>query len=132
MSVPWSARIGSPGLLAGVSRNPWLLALWLGPVVWIGVALFEEAARAFLLRRLWLALPGAAGRWFAILVVSALVGLGHAYQGVAAIICIAIQSIVFGWVFLRTGRIRALIVGHALYDSVQIAMAVIAIRQMGY
>jgi hypothetical protein len=128
------SRPASPqilGLIGGVARNPWLLAVWLGPVVWIGVALFEEVARVFLLRRLWLVLPGSVGEWIGIVVVSALVGLVHAYQGVAAIVCVGLQSVILAWVFLRTGRIRALVVGHALCDSVQIAMAVVAIRQMG-
>jgi membrane protease YdiL (CAAX protease family) len=118
-------------LISGVVRDPLLLALWLGPVVWVGVALLEELARAFLLRRLWLAWPGGAGLWGVIVIVSALTGLIHAYQGPAAVVSIGIQSVVLGWVYLRTGRIRALIVGHALYDSVQIVFAVVMIRQMG-
>jgi membrane protease YdiL (CAAX protease family) len=36
-----------------------------------------------------------------------------------------------GWFFMATGRIRALIVAHALYDSIQIIFAVVSIRQMG-
>jgi hypothetical protein len=40
-------------LIAGLSRDPLYLALWLGPVVWIGVAGFEELMRAFVLRRSW-------------------------------------------------------------------------------
>jgi membrane protease YdiL (CAAX protease family) len=127
-------RPPAPGiveLLSGVARNPWLLALWLGPVVWIGVALFEELARAFLLRRLWQAWPGVASAWVGILVVSTLTGLVHAYQGPAAIFSIGLLSILLGGFYLRTGRIRALIVSHALFDSVQIVMAVVTIRQMG-
>jgi membrane protease YdiL (CAAX protease family) len=118
-------------LVSGVVRNPWLLALWLGPVVWIGVALFEELGRAFLLRRIWQAWPGASGRWAGIMIVSALVGLVHAYQGSAAVVMIGIESLLLGWIYLRTGRIRALIVCHALYDSVQIVLAVVTIRQLG-
>lgn len=118
-------------LMAGLARNPWMLALWLGPVVWIGVALFEELMRAFLLRRLWRVWPGPAGRWAVVAVVSALVGLAHGYQGPGAIVCIGVQSFFLGWFFMSTGRIRALIVSHALYDSVQIVMAVVAIRAAG-
>lgn len=118
-------------LLGGVVRDPWLLALWLGPVVWIGVALFEELARAFLLRRLWQAWPGAGNAWIAVLAVSALTGMVHLYQGPAAMASIGLQSVLLGWFYYRTGRIRALIVSHALYDSVQIVFAVVAIRQMG-
>jgi membrane protease YdiL (CAAX protease family) len=122
---------GILALIAEVTRDPWLLALWLGPVVWIGVALFEELARAFLLRRFWKVWPGVAGAWSAILLVSAMTGMVHLYQGPAAIVSIGLQSVFLGWFYLRTGRIRALIVGHALYDSVQIVFAVVMIRQMG-
>jgi hypothetical protein len=118
-------------LLDGVVHDPRLLALWLGPVVWIGVALFEELARAFLLRRLWVVVPGSTARWGAVVLVSAFVGLGHLYQGVGAAVEIGIQSIALGAVFLVTGRLRALVVAHGVYDSVQIVAAVIAIRGMG-
>lgn len=116
-------------LLNGLSRHPLLLALWLGPVVWIGVAGFEELWRAFMLRRLWWVWPGQAGRWVALLVVSALVGLAHLYQGWSAVVSIALMSILMGWFFMATGRIRALIVAHALYDSIQIVFAMIVIRR---
>ncbi len=119
-------------LIAAVSRDPWLLALWLGPVVWVGVALFEELTRVFLLRRVWLIRPGAGGRWTAILLVAALVGLVHAYQGSAAIVSVGVQSVLLGWVYFRSGRVRVLVAAHALYDSAQIVMAVVTIRQMGY
>lgn len=117
-------------LLRGVAHDPWLLALWLGPVVWIGVALFEELARCVLLRRLWLVAPRAGGRWGAVVLVSILIGLGHLYQGPGSVLSIALESLVFGWLYLRTGRIQTLIVGHAVYDSVQIVQAVIALRQI--
>jgi membrane protease YdiL (CAAX protease family) len=116
-------------LLSGLSRNPLLLAVWLGPVVWIGVAGFEELWRAFMLRRLWRVWGGRAGRWLALLSVSALVGLAHFYQGSAAVVSIGATSILMGWFFMVTGRLRALIVAHALYDSIQVVSAVIAIRQ---
>ena len=118
-------------LLSGVARDPVLLTVWLGPVVWIGVALFEELARVFLLRRVWQVWRGGAGRWGGILTVSALVGLVHAYQGPAAIVSIGAQSVLLGWVFLRRGRIGALVISHALYDSVQIVFAVGALRESG-
>jgi membrane protease YdiL (CAAX protease family) len=130
----WPRRPPAPQILeliAGVAEDPVLLAVWLGPVVWIGVASFEELARVFLLRRLWLVWPGVGGRWVGILAVSAAIGFVHAYQGPAAIATIGFQSVLMGWVFLRTGRIWALIVGHAVYDSAQIAFAVVMIRQMG-
>jgi membrane protease YdiL (CAAX protease family) len=116
-------------LLSGLSRNPWLLALWLGPVVWIGVAGFEELWRAFMLRRLWRVWGGRGCRWSSLLLVSVLFGLAHFYQGPAAVVEIGLMSILMAWFFMATGRLRALIVAHALYDSIQIAIAMIVIRQ---
>ena len=115
-------------LLRTVSADPMLLALWLGPVVWIGVAGFEELWRVFVLRRFWNLFPGQTGEWVVLLAVSALIGLAHGYQGPAAIVSIGAKSVLMGWYFKYTGRIRPLIVSHAVYDSVQVVMAVVAIR----
>ena len=115
-------------LLEELVRDPWLLALWLGPVVWVGVALFEELLRVFLLRRGWQVWPGPAGRWVVLLIVSGLVGLAHGYQGPAAALGIGLQSVAKGWIFMVSGRIRVLVVAHALYDSAQIAVLVAMLR----
>jgi len=115
-------------LIYGVAADPWLLALWLGPVVWIGIAGFEELWRVFVLRRLWNVSSGTKGKWMVLLLVSVLIGLAHGYQGPAGIVSIGFKSVLMGWFFMTTGRTRALIVSHALYDSVQIIMAVVAIR----
>jgi len=42
-------------------------------------------------------------------------------------VSIGFKSVLMGWFFMATGRTRALIVSHAVYDSVQIIMAVIAL-----
>lgn len=118
-------------LIFGVARAPLLLALWLGPVVWIGIAGFEELWRVVVLRRFWLVFPGPAGRWAVLLLVSCLVGIVHGYQGPASVVSIGIKSVLMGGYFMATGRVRPLIVAHAVYDSVQIAMAVFMIRQAG-
>ena len=115
-------------LIEGVSQDPCLLVLWLGPVVWIGIAGFEELWRVFILRRLWNVFTSPAGQWTVLLFVSALVGLAHAYQGPAAIVSIGIKSVLMAWYFKSRGRCRPLIVAHAVYDSVQIVMAVVAMR----
>jgi membrane protease YdiL (CAAX protease family) len=114
-------------LIRTVAADPWLLALWLGPVVWIGIAGFEEFWRVFVLRRLWLVFPGRVAAWPVLIAVSTLIGLAHGYQGPAAILSIGFKSVLMGWYFMKTRRIRPLIVAHAVYDSVQIVMAVIEI-----
>lgn len=117
-------------LIHGVASDPLLLALWLGPVVWIGIAGFEELWRVVVLRRLWMVFPGVSGKWIVLLLVSVLLGVVHGYQGPAAIVSISVKSVLMGGYFMATGRARPLIVAHAVYDSVQIVMAVIAIRGM--
>jgi hypothetical protein len=117
-------------LIHSVATDPLLLALWLGPVVWIGIAGFEELWRVVVLRRFWVVFPGLAGKWIVLLLVSMLIGALHGYQGPAAIISITVKSVLMGGYFMATGRARPLIVAHAVYDSVQIVMAVIAIRSM--
>ena len=114
-------------LIHSVSSDPWLLALWLGPVVWIGIAGFEELWRVFVLRRFWNVFSGTTGKWTVLLLVSVLIGIAHGYQGPAAIVSIGFKSVLMGWFFMTTGRTRALIVSHVVYDSVQIVTAVIAI-----
>ena len=115
-------------LLGSLSRSPGLLALWLGPVVWIGVAGFEELWRVHLLRRLWRVLPGRAGNWAVIVGCSALVAGVHLYQPPAIMLSIGLLSLLKGWYFLKTGRFWSLLVAHALYDSVQVVGIVIAMR----
>ena len=75
---------------------------------------------------------GQAGRWLVLLVISSLIGIAHGYQGPAAILSIGLKSVLMGWYFMSTGRTRTLIVGHAVYDSVQIVQAVTAIRGMSF
>ena len=118
-------------LLGGLSRSPGLLALWLGPVVWIGVAGFEELWRVHMLRRLWRVLPGRAGNWAVIVGCAALVAGVHLYQPPAIMLSIFLLSLLKGWYFLRTGRFWSLVVAHALYDSAQVVTMVIAIRAAG-
>jgi membrane protease YdiL (CAAX protease family) len=57
--------------------------------------------------------------------------MAHGYQGPAAVLSIGIQSVALGSFYMATGRIRALIVAHALYDSIQIVLAVVVIRRVG-
>jgi hypothetical protein len=118
-------------LFVELSRDPLLLALWLGPVVWIGVASFEELWRVFVLRRLFLAWPSPTGARIAVLLVSGLFAAAHGYQGPAAVVSIGLISLAKGFFYLATGRFWALVVAHAVYDSVQIVLAVVAIRQAG-
>jgi len=132
----WLPRpAGNPAvmrLLVGLSRNPLLLAIWLGPVVWIGVAAFEEIQRAFTLDLLD---DLASKRWQQGLILvfsSVLFGLAHLYQGPAGMVGTFVFAMGMGFYYLAEGRIWPLIIGHALYDSAQIVMGIIQMRQAGY
>ncbi|MEN8187515.1 MAG: hypothetical protein ABFR05_10345, partial [Bacteroidota bacterium] len=41
------------GLMLDMRKDPLLLILWFGPVLWIGIALYEELIRVFMLTSLW-------------------------------------------------------------------------------
>jgi len=116
-------------LLESLAAEPLLLALWLGPVVWIGVALFEELARVFLLHRLWTLWPGAGHRWGTILVSAALFGLVHLYQGAPGAVAIGLLSFLLAVYYMRFRRLWPLVIGHALFDSIQIMSAVSSVHE---
>jgi len=119
-------------LIGGLSRSPLLLAVWLGPVVWIGVAAFEEIQRVFTLDLLGDIGPRRWQKGLILVFSSVLFGLAHLYQGPAGMIGNFVFGMGMGWAYLVAGRIWPLIIGHALYDSVQIIMAIIQIRQAGF
>ncbi len=123
--LPTSQRGDAGVLIRGLMRNPWLLALWLGPVVWVGVALFEEASRAFLLTRLWHIWTGRGARWLAVALSAALFGLVHIYQGAAGVASTAIFGLVMGAYFLHRGRLVPLVASHALYDTAWIVFGLL-------
>lgn len=111
-----------------LAEDPFLLAFWLGPLVWLQAGLFEEFTRVFLLTRLWQVWPGNAGRWLVLIGSALLFGLGHAYQGGLGIAGTALIGLILGWHYLAYGRVLPLIVGHALYDTVVIFSMVSAVR----
>ena len=114
-------------LMIDLAHNPFLLAVWLGPVVWIGVALFEELIRTFFLNCLWRISDRNAWQIFAIVLVSAVTAFVHLYQGVFGIVSVGIQSILMGFYYYKFRRIWPLIISHALFDSAQIIMFVMQI-----
>ncbi len=128
----WFPRAPAPelrDLVLEISESPVLLAVWLGPVVWIGVAVFEELARVFLLSRLWIVWPGPAARWGAVGVSALLFGLAHAYQGPAGVVSTGLMGFIAAWFYLVRGRVWPLIISHALYDSAWIVFGVVMIRR---
>jgi membrane protease YdiL (CAAX protease family) len=114
-------------LMTDLANNPVLLIIWLGPVVWIGVALFEEISRVFFYNCLWRISGDIYWKVFTILFVAIFWGFTHLYQGTFGIISVSIQGIVMGLYYYKFRRIWPLIISHALYDSIQIIMFVIQV-----
>jgi membrane protease YdiL (CAAX protease family) len=130
----WLPRTAGPPpeelmtLFNGIVNDPLLLAVWLGPVAWLGVAAFEELTRVFMLNRLWTVWPQPLGRWLVMIVSATLFGLAHIYQGPVNAIAITLQGLLYALYYKRFGRIWPMIIGHALYDSAQVIQVVIAFR----
>ncbi len=109
-------------LILEMRGDPFILFMFFGPVLWIGVALYEELIRVFMLTSMW--------KWsenqfwiIVVIVISASVmGLVHWHQGSYGIVTISIKGLVSGYYFLRKRRLLPLIIAHALYDGLQVAM----------
>jgi len=114
-------------MMIDLAKNPILLVIWLGPVVWIGVAIFEELVRVFFLNCLWRFSNKKFWEISSIMLVSATIGIVHLYQGAFGIISIGIQGLIMGFFYYKFRRIWPLIISHALYDSLQIIMFVIQV-----
>jgi len=103
-----------------VANSPFLMFVWLGPVLWIGIALFEELSRIFMLKCLWNISNNKTWQFIAIFITSLLIGFVHIYQGTAGIISITLKSLLMCFYFYKFKRILPLIISHGLYDALQI------------
>jgi membrane protease YdiL (CAAX protease family) len=112
------------GILAeGLKSNVIYLLLWFGPVLWIGVAAFEEITRVILLERLWKLSENKVFKSALIIFTSVFFGYMHAYQGMAGVVSVAILSIVSGYFYMINGRVVPLIIAHGLFDAFGVGMA---------
>ncbi len=116
-------------LLRGLARDPLLLTLWLGPVLWVGVALFEETARVFTLKTLWGIRDSAAWRGGVIVAFAVLFGVAHLYQGWIGVVTTGVQAVVSGLFYLRFRRLGPLVWAHGLFDGIQVVQLVVLLRQ---
>ncbi len=117
------------GLMLDIRKNPILLILWFGPVLWIGVALYEELLRVFVLTSLW-KFSNKKGWTISVVLISALImGFAHWSQGSYGIVTIATKSLVSGFFFFKYRRLLPLVIAHVLYDAIQVAMLLITYPQ---
>jgi membrane protease YdiL (CAAX protease family) len=117
------------GLMLDMRKNPILLILWFGPVLWIGVSLYEELIRVFVLTSLW-KFSNKKIWIISVIIISALImGFAHWSQGSYGIVTIATKSLVSGFFFFKYRRLLPLIIAHVLYDGIQVAMLLITYPQ---
>ncbi len=110
------------GLMLDLRENPILLLIWFGPVLWIGIALYEESIRVFILTSLWKWSESYIWVIAVILVSSIIIGLVHWSQGPYGMVTIGIKSLVSGYFFFKKKRLMPLVYAHVLYDGIQVAL----------
>ncbi len=117
------------GLMLDMRKNPFLIAIWFGPVLWIGIALYEELVRVFVLDSLWKFSNDKFWAFAVMFIASILIGLAHWSQGSYGIVTITIKSLVACYFFYKYRRLLPLIISHVLYDGVQVAILLITYPQ---
>jgi len=108
------------GLMLDMREKPWMVLLWFGPVLWIGIALYEELVRTFLLSEMWSFSDNRLWTAMVIVLAAVLFGLTHWSQGPYGIVTIAIKSIVIGAFYFHRRRLLPLVIAHVLYDGLQV------------
>ena len=109
-------------LMLDMRNNTLWVILWFGPVLWIGIALYEELIRVFLLSSMWKWSESTYWIGGVIVFSAVLIGLGHWYQGPYGIVTIGIKSLVSGFFYFKIRRLFPLVLAHALYDGIQVGL----------
>jgi membrane protease YdiL (CAAX protease family) len=115
-------------VMIDLANSPLLMVIWFGPVLWIGIALFEELSRTFLLKCLWNTSDNKNWHIIVIFLASTLIGVVHLYQGTAGIISIGLKSVIMCFYFYKYRRLLPLVISHGLYDGLQFAFFIIQFR----
>ena len=113
------------GLMLDMREKPILVLLWFVPVLWIGIALYEELMRVFMLTCLWKFSDNKTWTFAVIVLTSVLIGFTHLSQGSYGVVTISIKSLVAGFFFYKVKRLAPLVIAHALYDGIQVALLLI-------
>jgi membrane protease YdiL (CAAX protease family) len=114
-------------LFTGLAESWWVAALFIGPVLLLGVG-FEEVSRAFFLKYAWKAEPSRVAQWANILLSALVFGLAHLYQGPAGIVKTATYGLVMGVYYRFSGRLWPMVASHYLHDAIQFVMVITMIR----
>ncbi len=120
--LEFSSNMELLGLMLDMRENPILLFIWFGPVLWIGIALYEELIRVFLLSSLFKWSDHIIWSITVILISAIIIGLAHWSQGSYGMVTIGIKSLVSGYFFFKKRRLMPLVYAHVLYDGIQVAI----------
>jgi len=123
-----NSESGLDGLFRLLAADPWLLGLFLGPILFIGVAGSEELTRVFFITRWKNISSSRAWLGLGVFLSAFLFGLNHIAQGPAGILSVTLNGLLMVVWYLRFGRISQLIISHYLYDAIQIIVVVNLIR----
>ena len=119
--LPAPPNTGVINLFRWLSQSPGMLALFLGVLLWIGVAQ-EELTRVFLLSRLWKVWPSTAAKLGAAVFAAILFGLSHSWQGPSRIVWAGMYGLIMGLYYLRFGRVGPMIISHYLTNALQVVV----------
>lgn len=98
-----------------VEGNIVMYAWYLIPVAWGSAAIGEELlCRGFLLHRL----EGLSATWVAVVLQAVIFAAAHFYQGITGVLAVFVLALVFGAVYIRSGRnLLPVILAHGLIDT---------------
>lgn len=120
--LPFNSNMELLGLMLDMWESPLLLVIWFGPVLWMGIALYEELIRVFLLTSLWKWSELRVWSLLVILLSALIIGLAHWSQGPYGMVTIGIKSLVSGYYFWKKRRLMPLVYAHVLYDGLQVGL----------
>jgi membrane protease YdiL (CAAX protease family) len=118
-SALWGS--GGPPPIQTLFRDPHDAPAWIFSAI-VGGGFAEELERAFILTRFEKAF-GRSGLAVAVIVDSAVFGLGHIYQGRGSAMSSGCTGLMLALIFLRRRRVADAMAVHALFDLFGIAAA---------
>jgi len=112
----------------GLSGNLTLYLWFMIPVVWGSAAIGEElVARGFLLHRI----ETLASTNVAIVLQAIIFAVAHIYQGIVGVVSIFFLALLFGKLFIRSGRnLLPLILAHGIIDSIGITLIYLGFAEL--
>ncbi len=104
-------------LMNRIFSNPFYIALFLGPVIWIG-QMFLEMSRSFLLQCLWSFSNNKLWSWTVIIASAAFISLLNIDNGATSVLSGFFISCTFNTAYYKYRRLSPLIIASILYQTI--------------